>query len=86
MREILEDELNDLNQLLNTIKGIESYIKLKNKTLILLGEANQQFDKMIYGFSAFSSQEEASNNANQTEKLKTQKSLLGRLFGGVGKK
>jgi len=58
MREVFEEELNDLQQIMNVIKAIENYIKQKNKVQGYLNTVNQQYEKLIYGGSTPSQHKE----------------------------
>ena len=57
LREIIDEELNDLLQLNNSIKHIEGFIKHKNKISKYHKEIVDQLEKLVYGNSASSSQE-----------------------------
>ena len=58
LREIIDEELNDLLQLNNSIKHIEGFIKHKNKISKYHKEIVDQLEKLVYGNSASNSQEQ----------------------------
>lgn len=78
LREVIDEELNDLIQLSNAIKMIENYINKKNKCIKNLKSTNDQYERLIYGNSATNSSEQ---KINEREGKSTSKGVFKKLIG-----
>ena len=51
IREIFEEDLNDIHQLNNAIKQIEFYQRQKQVTKMSLNDLEMQYEKLVFGNS-----------------------------------
>ena len=58
IREVLDDEINDYNQIIIAIKKIEETVKTMNQLNQILTEQKKQYNRLMFGNSPMSSSEE----------------------------